>query len=285
MELANPSADIFVPDGIAVADALARTTHLAVGAHQDDIEFIALHGILECFDRADRWFTGVTVTDGAGSPRAGAFAECTDAEMRRVRSIEQREAAAIGHYGCQIQLMYPSAELKDGSNRQVVANLRAIFEHSRPQVVYLHNPADTHDTHVACCLRSIAALRELAGGDLPRSVWGCEVWRDLDWLVGDDKQVLAINDSSGLGLKLAAAFRSQVAGGKRYDLAARGRRLANATFHESHSVDSVPEISFAMDLTPLVVDQSLDVAGFTARLLQRTIDDVADRIAKMAKEN
>jgi len=82
MELSNPDADVLVPDGGSAEEALSRTTLLAVGAHQDDIEFMALHGILECFGRRDRSFTGVTVTDGAGSPRSGPYADYTDAEMR-----------------------------------------------------------------------------------------------------------------------------------------------------------------------------------------------------------
>ena len=48
---------------------LPLTTHLGVGAHQDDLEFMALHGILECYQRPDRWFSGIMVTDGRGSSR------------------------------------------------------------------------------------------------------------------------------------------------------------------------------------------------------------------------
>ena len=38
-------AKVFVPDGTPVSEALARTTHLAVSAHQDDIEIMAYDGI------------------------------------------------------------------------------------------------------------------------------------------------------------------------------------------------------------------------------------------------
>jgi LmbE family N-acetylglucosaminyl deacetylase len=54
------------------SEALARITHLGIGAHQDDLEFMAFHGILACFRmRDDRWFGGVTCTNGAGSSRTG----------------------------------------------------------------------------------------------------------------------------------------------------------------------------------------------------------------------
>ncbi len=71
-------------------------------------------------------------------------------------------------------------------------------------------------------------------------------------------------------------------GGKRYDLAVQGRRLANATFFESHDVDRHTMLAFAMDLTPLVADPSLDVAAFTTSLVDRMRPDVADRIARMS---
>ncbi len=74
-----------MPDGAPPAQALARTTHLCVGAHQDDIEIMAQAGIAECFEAEGKFFTGVVATDGAGSPRAGPFAACSDAEMQVVR--------------------------------------------------------------------------------------------------------------------------------------------------------------------------------------------------------
>ena len=39
-------AETFVPDGSEPARALARTTHLGVGAHQDDLELMAVHGMV-----------------------------------------------------------------------------------------------------------------------------------------------------------------------------------------------------------------------------------------------
>jgi hypothetical protein len=75
MKFSQAAADVYVPDGVPVAKALTRTTHLCLAAHQDDIEIMAHQGIAECFGRKDRGFTGVVVTDGAGSPRTGRFAK------------------------------------------------------------------------------------------------------------------------------------------------------------------------------------------------------------------
>ena len=92
-------ADVFVPDGSPVLEALSRTTHLGILSHQDDLEIGAYHGIAECFRSTRRWFAGVVVSDGGGSPRAGAYAHFTDEEMKDVRRIEQRKAAYVGEYG------------------------------------------------------------------------------------------------------------------------------------------------------------------------------------------
>jgi LmbE family N-acetylglucosaminyl deacetylase len=283
MKLSRDDADLFVPDGAGIDEALARTTHLAIGAHQDDLEFMALHGILECVGRPDRWFTGVTVTDGSGSPRSGPYADHSDRQMQELRIEEQRRAASLGRYGCQIQLMHPSAVVKDPESTATVDDLVTVLEHTRPTTVYLHNPADKHDTHVACCLRSIEALRRLPAASRPAVVYGCEIWRDLDWLVDADKRVLPLDDPDNLGLTLAAVFDSQIAGGKRYDLAVQGRRLAHATFFESHAVDRHGLVNFAMDLTPLVADSTLDVGSFTARLVDALRHDAEARIAKLTR--
>jgi hypothetical protein len=46
MKLRNQTGEIFVPDGAPVAQELARTTHMAISAHQDDLEIMAYRGIL-----------------------------------------------------------------------------------------------------------------------------------------------------------------------------------------------------------------------------------------------
>ena len=281
MKFFQPEADLYVPDGAPMPTALERTTHLCVGAHQDDQEFMAFHGIAECFGQPDRWFAGVVVTNGAGSPRAGVYAGCSNDDMMKIRVREQRKAALIGEYGCQIQLMYPSAEVKKRGETPVVADLRAILETARPDVVYLHNPADKHDTHVAVFLRALQALRSLPTDRRPAKVLGCEIWRDLDWLNDGDKQVLPVDRFKNLAAALSGVFDSQITGGKRYDAAVAGRRMAHATFYESHATDRTDALNFAMDLTPLVADDRLPVAEFTEGLIRRFADEVKERLGKL----
>src|SRR5690606_3084060 len=96
MKFHQPGADVFVPDGLPLDRALARTTHLGIGAHPDDLEILAIHGVLECFGQVGRGFTGVVVTSGSGSARAGAYARHSDERMRVVRALEQKKAAFVG---------------------------------------------------------------------------------------------------------------------------------------------------------------------------------------------
>ncbi len=227
MKFSQTKADVFVPDQMtSPVDALARVSHLCVAAHQDDIEIMAYAGVSECFERRDRAFGGVIVTNGAGSPRTGSYAQLTDEQMQDVRREEQRRAAELGKYSIQIQLAHPSSSVKRKGEPSVVADLIQIFSSCRPEIVYLHQPADKHDTHIAVLLRCLDAIRALPMAERPKRVLGCEVWRDLDWLIDADKVALDTSRDPELALKLLNAFDSQISGGKRYDIATMGRRSA-----------------------------------------------------------
>ncbi len=278
MKLTNTTADIFVPDGRPAEAALARTTHLGVGAHQDDLEFMAVHGILACFGQPDASFCGVTCTDGAGSSRSGVYAAYTDEQMKAVRRAEQRTAAMVGRYGAMLQLDFSSRQVKAQDNAAVVDDLAAILRATRPQTVYTHVPSDKHDTHVGVVRALVAAVRRLPPADRPQNVYGCEIWRDLDWLPDESKVVLDVSGRPNISAALSGVFDSQISGGKRYDDAVMGRRKAHATFFESHAVDAATMLTFAMDLSPLVRDDTLSIAAYTAGLIDALKADVVKRI-------
>jgi LmbE family N-acetylglucosaminyl deacetylase len=280
MELHNSGAEIYVADGSPVDAALARTTHLGVAAHQDDLEIMAYHGILECFGRKDKGFAGVTVTNGAGSPRDGLYGRYTDEEMQVIRRKEQKKAAYVGEYSAHVFLDYSSGAVKDAHNSPVVGDLKRIIAAAKPQVIYTHNLADKHDTHVAVTLRLLQALRELPADSRPQHLYGCEVWRNLDWLNDDDKVIFDVDGHENLATSLVGLFDSQVAGGKRYDLATMGRRRANATYLASHGVDKSTSLIFAIDLTP-VMDAKVDVKEYALGYIDRFAKEVSGRLAKL----
>jgi LmbE family N-acetylglucosaminyl deacetylase len=280
MQFALPTADLFIPDGQPPAEALARVTHLGIGAHQDDLEFMAFHGINACYHSQTDWFGGVTCTDGSGSARTGAYERYSDHEMMAVRREEQRRAAIVGRYAAVAQLDYPSKVARDPGDPRMKDDLKQILAATHPRLVYTHNPADKHETHVAVVVAVLQAIRELPQERRPQAVYGCEVWRNLDWMPDGDKIVHDVSGHENLAAALNGIFDSQIAGGKRYDLAVLGRRRANATFFESHGVDQCDALAFAMDLTPLAHDDSLDIVGYVTGFIDHFKADVADKLRK-----
>lgn len=291
MHFSQASADVFVPDATDTrcpTDVLAGVTHLCIAAHQDDIEVMAHSAICDCLDNPEQFrFGGVVVTNGAGSPRTGPYAAFTDTEMQLIRRDEQRRAASIGKYAIQIQLAHPSDHVKiPGSpgHTSVLHDLDTVLAACKPQFLYLHQPADKHDTHIAVLLCCLSALRRLPSGQRPPKVLGCEVWRDLDWLPDKAKVALDSGRRPELAQDLLRAFDSQVTGGKRYDLATAGRRLANATFNTPHATDQFSGITWAMDLTPLLTEPAVDIASFTLDHIDRLRDETESRLKRYSAD-
>ncbi len=170
--------------------------------------------------------------------------------MARRRREQNAAAAVVGRYGMMIQLDYPSSAVKSATDSALQEDRRQILAVMRPQqIVHTHNPADKHDAHVGVAISVLQALRDLPREQRPAKVWGCEVWRNLDWLPDDVKVLMDVSAHENLAAALNGVFDSQIAGGKRYDLATLGRRRANATFLESHAADRAAQLAFGIDLT------------------------------------
>jgi LmbE family N-acetylglucosaminyl deacetylase len=284
MKLQQEGAEIFVADGKPVEEALARTTHMGICAHQDDLEIMAYDGILQCFQQKDRWFSGIVVTDGAGSPRDDLYGDYTDEMMREVRRQEQKKAAYVGEYAAVALLDYPSKAVKTPPGAGPRDDIAALLTSSRPETVYVHNLADKHDTHVGVALRTIAAIRSLPADARPKRLYGVEVWRDLDWMVDSDKVAMDLSPHENLQAALVGVFDSQICGGKRYDLATQGRRRAHATYHASHGTDESTSLAYGMDLSPLVQDTGLDPWAYVSGYMDRFADEVKGRMAGLQGE-
>ncbi len=279
MEFYKKGSQIFIPDN-TVESPIKRTTHLAIAAHQDDIELMAYSGIAECFQNPDKWFCGVVVTDGAGSARGGAYKDFSDEQMKEIRITEQKKAAVIGEYSAQIFLNYSSSEIKDKQNKNAVDDIEKLLLETSPAVVYTHNLADKHDTHCAVSIKVIEALRKMPKDLRPKKVLGCEVWRDLDWLCDNEKVIMDTSFRPNLAASLIGVFDSQISGGKRYDLAIAGRRAANATYGVSHKVDNINSLNYAMDLTPLILDDNINPINYVLEFIERFQEDIKSRLEK-----
>ena len=266
MQLTNESSGICGPDGPPLDKALARTTHMAIGAHQDDIEIMALDGILKCYRNPNKRFLSIA--------RHQRQRESEDGSLRRLhrraddgRAPRQAEESSVRR---RVLGRGPprdsSGAAKDSKNPGPRNNIAAICRAARASVIYTHTPADKHDTHIAVMLRVVEALEELpAEAGLPKELYGCEVWRDLDWMADSDKVIFNVSDHENLGAALLGVFDSQIAGGKRYDLAAMGRRRADATYYASHGVNTATALIYAMNLTPLIQDNGPRVGDLRER--------------------
>jgi LmbE family N-acetylglucosaminyl deacetylase len=278
MEFTNRGAEIFIPDGKEVNEALERTTYMAIAAHQDDIEIMAYDGIVKAFGKSDEWFCGVVVTNGSGSPRSGLYSDFTDEQMQEIRKLEQKKAAFVGEYGAQLLLDYPSSSVKNTNLHDVKEELKKLIMIAKPKYIYTHNLADKHDTHVGVAAKVISALRELPEEFWPEKVFGCEVWRNLDWMDDKEKVKFNVEGHPNVEAALVGVFDSQICGGKRYDLATAGRRIANATYSESHGTDDSESLIYAMDLTPLVKDKNLNPNDYVQEYIKQFSKDVASKI-------
>lgn len=281
MKLANQSAEIYIPDQTNEEEAIKRTTHMAIAAHQDDIEIMAYHGISQCFQSKEKYFFGCVVTNGSGSARDNIYKNYSDEEMIKVRKIEQKKAAFLGEFTGLALLDFPSNQVKDKSDHIVEEDLKNLLLDAQPDILYTHNLADKHDTHIGVVVKVIKAIRSLPKEKRPSQVLGCEVWRNLDWVNDHEKVFLDVSNHPNLAASLVEVFDSQIIGGKRYDLATIGRRLANATFNASHAVDESNALTYAMDLTPLILDDQLDIIKYTTDYIKRFKNDVIDKITKV----
>ncbi len=255
-------------------------TCMGIGAHQDDLEIMAIHGIITAYNNDKEGFVGIVAADGAGSARSGEYANITDEQMAVLRKAEQKEAARMGEYTCLAMLNYPSKEIKDPTQQGLQEDLYRLLMHFKPQTVYIHNLCDSHPTHIATAVKSIAAIRQMDKGLRPKKVYGMEVWRDLDWLPAGEKVVFDLSAHKDLQYSLIRVFRTQIAGGKAYDTGIMGRRQANATFSQSHAVDVATLVSYGMDLTVLIQDESADIADFVSSKIKKF---EAEALALLAK--
>jgi LmbE family N-acetylglucosaminyl deacetylase len=204
--------------------------------------------------------------------------------MRLVRLKEQRKAAFVGEYAALVMLGYPSQEVKDSRNRTIIADIAEVILATRPEVVFTHNLADKHATHVGVAVKVIEAIRSLPVSAHPDYLYGCEVWRGLDWLMDDEKVVFDCSVQSNLQVSLIGIFDSQVSGGKRYDLATMGRRVANATYYASHNVDDASGMTFSMDLTPLIRNPDSSLQDYVAERIDRFAQDVSGLITSVSQK-
>ena len=253
---------------------------LCICAHQDDCEIMAMDGILKGYYSKKYSFALVETSDGGGSARTGEFKDYTDEMMKAVRIKEQEEASEVGRYNSLYMLNYTSKEIKDKANDAIVDEYVKIIKKLRPEVIYTHSVLDKHPTHIGVVLKVIEALRKLPKEEQPKVFYGCEVWRGLDWISDDKKIGFNVSRNEKLQKKILNVYRSQIAGGKAYTKASIGRRYANATYFQSHSVDSYKMISYGIDMRPLLKNPQLSVKEFALSFVKDLEKEISETIGE-----
>lgn len=249
---------------------------LIIGAHPDDAEFMAYQIISLAYKNEKIGVHVVVLTDGANSPRSGSYSSYTGEMMIGARLEEQLNAMKVGEYSSLFMLNYTSSEIKNVDER-AKDDLITIIKTLKPTSIYMHNPFDKHPTHLGALKTTMSALRSI---DLSfvNKVFGCEVWQSLEWLNLEDK---VSGDTSlyheELFIPLVNCFVSQIKGGKNYDQALIGRWKANATFHDSHSVDLFSHISFMCDLTN-VAKKEITLDEYVKNIINRYNNKIIEGI-------
>ena len=73
-----------------------KVKYLAVSAHKDDVEMLALDGIFRAYGEGG--FAAVVLTDGGQCPRSREYSAVSDEDMALIRTAEQKRAAEAGRY-------------------------------------------------------------------------------------------------------------------------------------------------------------------------------------------
>jgi LmbE family N-acetylglucosaminyl deacetylase len=283
MQFDNDNIKFFILKNNNIELSISTSTHMGIVAHADDLEILAYHGILKCYESNEKNFFGVVCTDGGGSPRSNKYKNVSDEEMINIRKVEQEKAAILGNYNGVSFLNYKSSEIKNSHSINMKNDIKKLIKLSNAEIIYTHSLTDGHLTHLAVAIQTINALRELPIKQRPKKFYGCEVWNSLEWLNEKDRIMLNVSDNPKLAKNLLKVYDSQISGGKQYDKATIGRRKANATFNQKHNIDNIDYGIYAMDLMPLVENINLSILDYTTQLIDNFKSDVKKNLLNLNK--
>jgi LmbE family N-acetylglucosaminyl deacetylase len=245
------NAQIWLPKKRALDKLPQKITHMAIGAHCDDLEIIGLDGIVKHFKKRGNNFFGVIVSNSQGGPIHPKFKHYSPSKIEKIREEEQIKAAQIGKYKGVAFLRYPSVKIKDPkSSPEIEEKIRELAEYLNPQIIYTHSLFDKHPTHIAVSLRTIEALRNSAVK--PEKLYGVSVWGSLNWLSQDKQVVFNLSSYEKLILKLLRVFKSQRFGPHKHDQALLSKMRADAIYLKTHEFTKHTSLIKAVDLSPLI---------------------------------
>ncbi len=254
----------------------AANNLLAIAAHQDDIEIMAMDGILKSYGSKKYDFYACIVADFAICDKVGKYAELSDKEMVDVRNAEQIRASEIGEYAGLSMLKHTSKDLEEANNPIIIKELAAKIKEIHPDIIYTHNIFDKRKSHQNVCQCVIAAIKSLPEEDRPKLLYGCEAIRSLDWLSDKYKVVFDLSDNKELQSRLIGVYDSRVEGLRNYTKAVMGRKMANALFNnESNDEDKL--VWYGINLTPIIA-KDIATKDYCIKIISDSTKELLDNI-------
>jgi N-acetylglucosamine malate deacetylase 1 len=243
-----------VQEGASLEDFRGKTGNLIVVAPHPDDDILGAGGTMIEASEGGRGVFSIYLTDGRGSPRAGAG--IGDEEMASRRQEEALAALKATGAAGGFFLGKRSGEL-EGDGGEVERQLREIFKWLAPAEVYLPAPYERHRTHQMATRISLRALRPAAGAKpavMGYSLWGC---------FHGGKKRLARDISPYIRKKVEAvlAHATQVAY-KGYQQGILGKNNAEAVFWDSREVQKGAFVETFVDMTEFLERDDLTVEKF-----------------------
>jgi len=243
------------------------TNLLAIASHHDDIEIMAMDGILKAYGSKKYAFYGCVVGDGSTCNKSGKYAELNDKDMMEVRNQEQIRASEIGEYSKLYLLKHTPNEIVDAENKSIIKDIKKIIEEVKPDVIYTHNVFDKNPSHRALTLKVIDAIMDMPEELRPRLLYGCEVFRGLDWLPDRYKVTFDLSENKELQNRLIGVYDSRAEGFKDYTKAVMGRKLSNATLEYNAASETEDKlIWYGINLTS-VIQKNIPIKEFCVKVL------------------
>ena len=167
--------------------------------------------------------------------------------------------------------------MKNPSNLKTVEEIAEIIRACRPEIVYTHNLADKHDTHVAVAMRTIAAIRSLPAGQRPKRCIRLKYGAGLTGSTTMKKS--ALTPPSTPTLRRCSGIRQPDCG--RQALRQRAGPQARERHFRKHDTDDV-KASYGLDIAELV-NSDMDYFDFINRFIKNFRKDVEERIRSLLK--
>ena len=259
---------------------METTNLLAIGAHHDDIEVMAMDGILKAYGSKKYSFYACVLSDGAHFSKMGKYSDISDKEMIETRNQEQIRASQIGEYANLVFLKHTREDIENNEKDVVIKNIQKVILEVQPDVVYTHNIFDKGDIHTLTAIRVIEAILGLEEDKRPRLLYGCEIFRSLDWLPDKYKVVFDLSENKELQSRLIGVYDTRMEQSRNYNKAVVGRKLAHATFGNSNSsIDEEKLIWYGINLTP-VIQKGITLDEYCVKILNDFNKELLEYIKK-----